>query len=82
MELVANLHHYYGLHAETLANAVKAGVDGMSDRPEAVAQGSPGGLGSWPHNRGGNRLKPCGIYSAQSCVLVFMTGSPATLMTG
>ena len=38
MELVANLHHYYGLHAETLANAVKAGVDGMSDRPEAVAQ--------------------------------------------
>lgn len=38
MELVANLHHYYGLHAETFANAVKAGVDGMSDRPDAVAQ--------------------------------------------
>lgn len=36
MELVANLHHYYGIHAETLANAVKAGVDGMSDRPEEV----------------------------------------------
>lgn len=36
MELVANMHHYYGTHAETLANAVRAGVDGMSDNPEVV----------------------------------------------
>lgn len=36
MELVINLHHYYGLHAETIANAIKAGVDGMSDRPDVV----------------------------------------------
>lgn len=35
MELVANLHHF-GIHAETLANAIRAGVDGMSDRPEEV----------------------------------------------
>ena len=38
MELVANFHHYYGLHAETLAAAVKAGVDGMSDNPKVVEQ--------------------------------------------
>lgn len=38
MELVANYHHYCGLHAETLAAAVKAGVDGMSDNPEVVEQ--------------------------------------------
>lgn len=38
MELVANFHHYYGLHAETLASAIKAGVDGMSDNPEVVEQ--------------------------------------------
>lgn len=36
MELVANFHHYYGLHAETIAAAIKAGVDAMSDNPEAV----------------------------------------------
>ena len=38
MELVANFHHYYGLNAETLAAALKAGVDAMSDDPEAVEQ--------------------------------------------
>lgn len=38
MELVANFHHYCGLHAETLAAAVKAGVDGMSDNPKVVEQ--------------------------------------------
>ena len=36
MELVAGFHHYYGLHAETIANAIKAGVDAMSDNPEIV----------------------------------------------
>lgn len=36
MELVANFHHYCGLHAETLAAAIKAGVDAMSDNPEVV----------------------------------------------
>lgn len=36
MELVVNMHQYYGIHAQTLANAVKAGVDGMSDNPAAV----------------------------------------------
>lgn len=36
MELVANFHHYCGLHAETIAAAVKAGVDAMSDNPAAV----------------------------------------------
>lgn len=36
MELVANFHHYCGLHAETIAAAVKAGVDAMSDNPEVV----------------------------------------------
>lgn len=38
MELVADFHHYCGLHAETLAMALKAGVDGMSDNPEVVEQ--------------------------------------------
>ncbi|MCM1174942.1 MAG: glycoside hydrolase family 3 C-terminal domain-containing protein [Blautia sp.] len=38
MELVANFHHYCGLHAETLAMALKAGVDGMSDNPAVVEQ--------------------------------------------
>lgn len=38
MELTANFHHYYGLHAETLAAALKAGVDAMSDNPAAVEQ--------------------------------------------
>ncbi|MCR4588296.1 MAG: glycoside hydrolase family 3 C-terminal domain-containing protein [Lachnospiraceae bacterium] len=34
--LVANLHHYFGLHSETVAAAVKAGVDSMSDDPNMV----------------------------------------------
>lgn len=38
MALVAGMHHYYGTDAETVANAVKAGVDGMSDNPEAVGR--------------------------------------------
>ena len=38
MELVADFHHYCGLHAETLAMALKAGVDGMSDNPQVVEQ--------------------------------------------
>lgn len=37
MELVVTLHKYYGIHAETIANAIKAGVDAMSDSPELVA---------------------------------------------
>lgn len=36
MELAANFHHYCGLHAETIAAAVKAGVDAMSDNPAVV----------------------------------------------
>ncbi|MCM1154529.1 MAG: glycoside hydrolase family 3 C-terminal domain-containing protein [Roseburia sp.] len=36
MGLVAGFHHYYGLHAETIAAAIKAGVDAMSDNPELV----------------------------------------------
>lgn len=36
MELVADFHHYYGLHAETIAAALAAGVDAMSDNPETV----------------------------------------------
>lgn len=36
MELVVNFHHTYGMHAETLANALKAGVDAMSDKPAVV----------------------------------------------
>ena len=36
MELVASLHHTFGTDAETIAAALKAGVDAMSDRPEAV----------------------------------------------
>jgi len=38
MALVAGMHHYYGTDAETLANALKAGVDAMSDDPEAVGR--------------------------------------------
>ena len=34
--LVAALHHYYGTDAETVAAAVKAGVDTMSDDPVLV----------------------------------------------
>ena len=36
MGLVVNLHHYFGQHAETIATALKAGVDAMSDDPHAV----------------------------------------------
>ena len=36
MELVATFHHDCGLHAETIAAAIKAGVDAMSDNPETV----------------------------------------------
>lgn len=38
MELVADFHHYYGIHAETLAASLKAGVDAMSDNPVLVEQ--------------------------------------------
>ncbi len=38
MELIVNFHHYYGIHAETLAASVKAGVDAMSDNPAVVEQ--------------------------------------------
>ena len=33
-----NFHHYYETHAETLAEAVKAGVDAMLDNPFEVAK--------------------------------------------
>lgn len=36
MSLVASHHHYFGLDAETLAAAVKAGVDSMSESPKGV----------------------------------------------
>ena len=36
MELVVNGHGFYGNHAESVANAIKNGVDGMSDNPVAV----------------------------------------------
>ena len=36
MALVAAIHHYYGMDAESIANAIKAGVDAMSDDPTAV----------------------------------------------
>ena len=36
MALTAAYHHYYGTDAETVANAIKAGVDAMSDNPAAV----------------------------------------------
>ena len=38
MELVQSSHHYFGMHAETFAAALKAGIDAMSDRPELVEQ--------------------------------------------
>lgn len=36
--LVVKEHHYYGKHAETIAAALKAGVDGMSDDPKMVKE--------------------------------------------
>ena len=55
MELVRNLHHYFGTHAQSLAASVKAGVDAMSDpmlvveeaAREALEYGLPptGGVG-------------------------------------
>ncbi len=36
MELVARRHHYFGTNAESFAQAVKAGIDAMSDDPAAV----------------------------------------------
>ncbi len=36
--LVATLHHYFGLNSETVAAAVKAGVDSMSDNPHMVLE--------------------------------------------
>lgn len=38
MELVVDFHHYCGIHAETLAASLKAGVDAMSDNPVLVEQ--------------------------------------------
>lgn len=38
MGFVAGFHHHFGTHAETLAEAVKAGVDAMSDDPVLVEQ--------------------------------------------
>ena len=36
MSLVKNVHHYYGNHYDTIAAALKAGVDGMLDGPVVV----------------------------------------------
>lgn len=36
MGLVVTLHHCFGQHAETIAEALNAGVDGMSDDPKLV----------------------------------------------
>ena len=38
MGLVVSLHHHFGQHAETIAAALKAGVDAMSDDPVMVEQ--------------------------------------------
>ena len=38
MELVRNLHHYFGTHAQSLAASVKAGVDAMSDPMPVVEE--------------------------------------------
>ncbi|MGN0294546.1 MAG: glycoside hydrolase family 3 C-terminal domain-containing protein [Lachnospiraceae bacterium] len=38
MEMAVTMHDYYGIHAQTLAGAIRAGVDSMSDRPELVEQ--------------------------------------------
>ena len=38
MELVRNLHHYFGTHAQSLAASVKAGVDAMSDPVPVVEE--------------------------------------------
>ena len=36
LNLVVTGQHYYGNHAQAVAHAIKAGVDGMSDPPEMV----------------------------------------------
>ncbi len=36
MDLCTNRHHYFGTNAETFAYALKAGVDAIPDRPDAV----------------------------------------------
>ncbi len=36
MDLCTNMHHYFGTNAETLAAAVKAGVDAFPDKADAV----------------------------------------------
>lgn len=38
MELVTNLHHYFGTHAQTLAASLAAGVDAMSDPIPVVSE--------------------------------------------
>lgn len=34
--LVVKQHHYFGIHAETIAAALKAGIDAFSDKPDNV----------------------------------------------
>ena len=36
MQLVMNIHRYYGSDSQSVARALKAGVDGMSDNPAVV----------------------------------------------
>lgn len=38
MELVRNLHHYFSMHAQTVAASVKAGVDAISDPVPVVEE--------------------------------------------
>ena len=38
MELNVHMHHQCGIHAQTLAESLKAGVDAMSDNPVVVEQ--------------------------------------------
>ncbi len=38
MEMVSEVHHYCGTHAEAFAQAVKVGVDAMSDDPAIVRE--------------------------------------------
>ncbi len=76
MELVADFHHYYGLHAETIAAALAAGVDAMSDNPETVEKAAREAyelhlltedmIDTALHNMFRTKLR-LGVYDAEPC---------------
>lgn len=76
MELVVNFHHYYGIHAQTIAAAIKAGVDAMSDNPVEVEKAakeayelhllSEEEIDGALRNMFGTKLR-LGIYDAVDC---------------